>query len=123
MGSVCSLKKNQEFKQVYNHSCSCVNKHLIGYFLKNQTAENRISISVSKKDGNSVVRHRLKRLVKEAYRLNQQKIKAGYDIVIVVRAAAKGKNYQEIEATLLHLLGLRKMIAENAKELGKGEIC
>ena len=43
--------------------------------------------------------------------------------MIVVRAAAKGKNYQEIEATLLHLLGLRKMIAENAKELGKGEIC
>ena len=123
MGSVYSLKKNQEFKKVYNQSCSCINKHLIGYFLKNQTAENRIGISVSKKVGNSVVRHRLKRLVKEAYRLNQQKIKAGYDIVIVVRAAAKGKNYQEIEATLLHLLGLRKMIAENAKELGKGEIC
>lgn len=123
MGSVCSLKKNQEFKKVYEQSCSCVNKHLIGYFLKNQTAENRIGISVSKKVGNSVIRHRLKRLIKEAYRLNQQKIKAGYDIVIVARAAARGKSYQEIEATLLHLLGLRRMITEDKKEFSKGEIC
>ena len=108
--TVHSLKKNQEFKKVYASSCSCANRQLVGYFLKNQMPENRIGISVSKKVGNSVVRHRLKRLVKEAYRLNQSKIKTGYDIVIVIRSDAKEKNYWEIEASLLHLLRLRKML-------------
>ncbi|MDO4765515.1 MAG: ribonuclease P protein component [Eubacteriales bacterium] len=116
MNIVSSLKKNQDFKNVYNSSCSCANRQLVAYFLKNQQAENRIGISVSKKVGNSVVRHRLKRLVKEAYRLNQSKIKSGYDIVIVVRAGAKGKNYWEIESSLLHLLRLRKMIIEDSMD-------
>lgn len=112
---VYSLKKNQEFKKVYSSSCSCANRQLIGYFMKNQGLENRIGISVSKKVGNSVVRHRLKRLVKEAYRLNLSKIKSGYDIVIIVRTGAIGKDYWEIESSLLHLLNLRKMI-QNAEE-------
>lgn len=117
MNAVESLKKNKEFKIVYNSSCSCANKQFVAYFLKTQNEKNRIGISVSKKVGNSVIRHRLKRLVKEAYRLNQSKIKTGYDIVIVVRADAKGKDYWEIEASLRHLFRLRNMMIEEKADV------
>lgn len=110
METVDSLKKNNDFKKVYGSGCSCANRQMIGFFLANRSAKNRIGISVSKKVGNSVVRHKLKRLVKEAYRLNQSKIKKGYDIVIVIRPGAKDKSYWQMESSLLHLLNLKKML-------------
>lgn len=108
-----SLKKNSDFKKVYNSSCSCANKQFVGYFLKNNLTNNRIGISISKKVGNSVTRHRLKRLVKEAYRLNQSKIKSGYDIVIIARAGAKEKDYWGIESSLKHLFHLKRLWQED----------
>ena len=66
----------------------------------------RIGISVSKKVGNSVVRHRIKRLVRESYRLNKNQIKDGFDIVVVARQSAKDKGYKEIESAFLHLCRL-----------------
>lgn len=113
MNVVESLKKNSDFKKVYNSSCSCANKQFVGYFLKNNLSNNRIGISISKKVGNSVIRHRLKRLIKEAYRLNQAKIKSGYDIVIIVREGAKEKDYWGIESSLRHLLRLKKLWPED----------
>lgn len=113
MNVVESLKKNSDFKKVYHSGCSCANKQFVGYFLKNNLSKNRLGISISKKVGNSVVRHRLKRLVKEAYRLNQSKIKSGYDIVIIVRVNAKEKGYWDIESSLQHLLRLKKLWTED----------
>ena len=75
------------------------------YAKENQLGKNRIGISVSKKVGNSVVRHRLCRLVRESYRLNEEQFKPGYDLVVIVRPSAKEKGYHEIESALLHLGG------------------
>ena len=66
-----SLKKNQDFKVVYQNGTSYANRLLVMYVLKNQHMKNRLGISVSKKVGNSVVRHRLTRLIRESYRLNE----------------------------------------------------
>ena len=73
------------------------------YIKENDRVYSRIGISVSKKVGNSVVRHRITRLIRESYRLNRNNIKPGYDIVVVARNTAKGKNFHEIESAFLHL--------------------
>ena len=98
-----SLKKNQDFQKVYRNGTSKGNRYLVMYVLKNQYMKNRLGISVSKKVGNSVVRHRLTRLIRESYRLNEAEFENSLDIVVVARAAAKGKSFHEIESAFLHL--------------------
>ena len=100
-----SLKKNNEFQRVYRKGTSQANRYLVMYVLENHDRhmENRLGISVSKKVGNSVVRHRLTRLIRESYRLNETDFDSNLDIVVVVRAAAKGKSFHEIESAFLHL--------------------
>ena len=105
-----SLKKNRDFQMVYHQGKSQANKYLIMYALQNAETRNRLGISVSKKVGNSVVRHHLTRLVRESYRLNEEQFQSGYDLVVIVRPSAKEKSYHEIESALLHLggkLGIR----------------
>ncbi len=101
-----SIKKNDEFKTVYACGKSYANKYLVMYIRKNDTNKNRLGISVSKKVGNSVVRHRIARLLRESFRLNDGKFHSGWDIVVIARAGAKGKNYSDIESAYLHLGGL-----------------
>lgn len=106
MRMFCSLKNFKEFSNVYQNGTSFANKYLVMYVCENKRKENRIGISVSKKVGNSVVRHRLTRLIRESYRLNVSNILCGYDIVIVGRNNAKGRNFKEIESAFMHLIML-----------------
>ncbi len=105
-----SLKKNYQFRFVYNRGKSIANRLLVMYVVRNGTAGNRFGISVSKKVGNSVVRSRITRLLRESYRLSEHKFLAGYDIVVIARASVKGATYREVESALLHLLGKQKLI-------------
>lgn len=98
-----SLKKNKDFQYVYRKGKSFANRYLVMYVLENQLSGNRLGISVSKKVGNSVVRHGLTRLLRESYRLNESGFLPGYDIVVVARVSAKEKGFAEIESALLHL--------------------
>ena len=79
------------------------------YVKRNDFDYNRIGISVSKKVGNSVVRHRTTRLIRESYRLLEDSILGGLDIIVVAKAGAKGKEYCEIESALMHLIKLHKI--------------
>ena len=106
-----SLKKNTDFRQVYRSGKSKADRLLVLYVLENKTKRNRLGISVSKKVGNSVVRHRIKRLVKESYRLNEDRFLFGWDIVFVVRVAAGSADYHQIESSLLRLAGRMKLLA------------
>lgn len=108
-----SIKKNQDFQKVYNKGKSLADKYLVMYILDNQSDKNRVGISVSKKVGNSVVRHRLARLIRESYRLNEEKFVSGLDIVVIARISAKSKSYHEINAAFLHLGRLHHTLKES----------
>ena len=106
-----SLKKNYDFKRVYGEGNFRANKYLVMYVAKNGTGLNRIGVSVSKKNGNSVVRHRIKRLIKESYRLHEVVFNSGLDIVVVARVTAKEAGFKEIESALLHLGKLHSIVS------------
>ena len=110
-----SLKKNRDFKTVYNQGRSYANRYLVMYVMENHTDRNRIGISVSKKVGNSVIRHHLTRLIRESYRLHEDMFNSGLDIVVVARSTAKDISYHEVESALLHLGGLHKIISKEKK--------
>ena len=105
-----SLKRNSDFQKVYREGTSYANRYLVMYVCKNHTKRNRLGISVSKKVGNSIVRHRLTRLIRESYRLQEERYRRGLDIVVIARAAAKEKNYHEIDSAMLHLGRLHTII-------------
>lgn len=105
-----TLRSNQEFKKVYNNKKSFANKNLIMYISENGTDTKRLGVSVSKKVGNSIVRHRLARLIRESYRLHADEVMTGFDIIVVVRTGLKNKDYFETESALLHLLKMHKLI-------------
>lgn len=105
-----SLKKNYQFQSVYKTGKSYANKLLVMYVKENGTEMNRIGISVSKKVGNSIVRHRVTRLVRESYRLHEKVFNSGLDIVIVARQSAATATYSDVESAILHLGKLHKII-------------
>ena len=78
-----SLKKNFQFRHVYNRGKSIANRHLVLYMVKNGTQGNKLGISVSKKVGKSVVRSHVTRLIRESYRSMEEELKTGYDLVVI----------------------------------------
>ncbi|MCL2617961.1 MAG: ribonuclease P protein component [Defluviitaleaceae bacterium] len=98
------LRKNYQFRFVYNKGHSRANRLLVMYVQKNGTDRNRLGICVSKKVGKSVVRSRVTRLIRESYRLNEHNIGQGYDIVVIARAACAGSLYAQVESAQLHLI-------------------
>ena len=104
-----SLRNNKEFQMVYNEGKSKANKYLVLYYRKNDLEYNRLGISVSTKVGNSVVRHRNTRLIRESYSLNQDNLKTGNDMVVIARQTAKGKDCHTIESAFLHLVDLHHL--------------
>ena len=114
-----SLKKNKDFQTVYRQGKSYANKYLVLYIMEKQTEKNRIGISVSKKVGNSVVRHHLTRLIRESYRLQEECFQRGYDLVVIARQSAKDVTYKEMESALIHLGKLHKIYktVQNTKKI------
>ena len=108
-----SLKKNADFQNLYKSGRSFANKYLVMYVKENDLGINRIGISVSKKVGNSVVRHRVKRLILESYRLHEDIFNSSLDMVIIARTTAKEKGYHDIESAVMHLGKLQGIIVGN----------
>ena len=105
-----SLKKNYQFQNVYNNGRSFANRLFVMYVLENNSDSNRLGISVSKKVGNSVIRHHLTRLIRESYRLHEDMFNSGLDIVVIARATARNASYHEVLSALMHLGSLHKII-------------
>ena len=112
-----SLKKNRDFQYVYRNGKSYANKFFIMYVLENHQERNYVGISVSKKVGNSVVRHHLCRIVREIYRLHENMFNSGLNIVGIARPNAKDVSYKEAESAFLHLSKLHGIIKEDGENL------
>ena len=97
------IKKNYEFKYFFKRGKYFSGKYIEIFIHYNKLKNNRLGIIVSKKVGNSVVRHHLTRLIRESYRLNSNMFNSGLDIVVVVRTTARDENYHTIESALMHL--------------------
>ena len=108
--NILHLKKNIEFQNVYKNGKSFANRCFVMYVIKNELSENRLGISVSKKVGNSVVRHRITRLVREVMRLKGQVFNSGLDIVVTARTGAVGIKYSDAEKAILHLGRLHRIV-------------
>ena len=104
-----SLRTTKEFKQVYKTGKSKANRYLVLYCRENQLNYNRFGISVSKKVGNSVVRHRVTRLLRESYRLRESEFKQGFDLVVIARNMVKDEGFHTVESALLHLMKLHRL--------------
>ncbi len=106
MNRVYSLRKNEEFKKVYNNGRNYWNRNLILYVMKNNLGYNRVGYSITKKVGNSVVRNKLRRRMKEIYRLNLLDLEKGYDLVFIPKKNVTEISYKTLESAMLHIIKL-----------------
>ncbi|MCR5690764.1 MAG: ribonuclease P protein component [Eubacterium sp.] len=104
------LGKNPEFQKVYKQGRSKANKYLVMYVKTGESGPNRYGFSVSKKVGNSVVRHHITRLLRESVRKNDALVKEGNRIVIVARSQVRDCSFDVVEGAVIHLLKLHGLM-------------
>lgn len=104
MSSLTKIKKNGDFRKIYNSRKSVADRNMVLYILSNNKEICRFGFTVSKKVGNAVTRNRIRRLFGEACRLNKDKFPDGYDFILLARRGIVDLNFFQIEEGLLKLL-------------------
>ena len=112
MSSFAKLGSNSEFQKVYKGGKSRGNRDLVMYVLKDQSGPSRYGFSVSKKVGNSVVRHRVKRLMKEAFRTSEDMFNSGLDIVFVAKKSAAEMTFDDAKKSLMDLAASHHILSK-----------
>ncbi|MGN1098543.1 MAG: ribonuclease P protein component [Clostridia bacterium] len=100
MKNTVSIKENKDFKKLYYRGKSVANEYLVVYYRKNKCPYCRLGLTVSGKVGKAVVRNRIRRLIKESYRLMEDRISPGTDIVVVARGKAAGADFKTVRGSL-----------------------
>jgi ribonuclease P protein component len=108
--NIDSLKNTSQFKEVYEKGHSAANSFLVLYALATDGDEQKLGISVSKKVGNSVIRHRLSRVIRASFVELREKLPTGYRFVVVARYRAVDKNFSDVCDALLYLSKKMKLI-------------
>lgn len=91
-----SIKLNKDFKRLYYRGESVVKSNVVVYVLKNRTNSNRLGLTCGKSIGKAVRRNRVKRLMKEGYRLLEDRLLSGFDIVLVARTRCVNSKQKHI---------------------------
>lgn len=100
------IKENSEFQHVLKHGKWFNSDVLTMYICKKEQEINRVGVAVGKKAGKSVIRNHLKRLIREAYRINEGKLVLGYDIVFIWKSNNKIEeiDFHVVEKNLIKCL-------------------
>ncbi len=109
----CALKLNHIFRRLY-HTSAMANSFLVLYARPNKLDINRVGITVSKKLGHAVVRNRVRRRLREVYRLNEEQFRHGWDIVVVARSRCITADFQSITKAYLTLAAKAGILKEDA---------
>ena len=110
-----SLKLNHIFRRLYRSGKNAANRYLVLYCRKNGSRQNRIGLTVSAKLGHAVERNRMRRRLREVYRLHEAELLPGYDIVIVARSRAMEADFAELTRAFLTLAGRTGLMQEAAQ--------
>lgn len=104
MKHTVSMKENHLFRRLYNKGQSAACPTLAVYVRRNGRRESRLGLTVGTKVGKAVVRNRVRRRIREAYRIHEEKMAPGWDIVVVARVRAAYAPYRELQRDLLRAL-------------------
>lgn len=124
MKHTVSIKENYVFRRLYSKGKSAVSPYLAVYIRRNGQAGNRLGITVSTKVGKAVVRNKVRRRIREIYRLHEGELRRGFDVVVVARVKAAHGRYSALEHAFLQTadkLGLRTVQKNILQENGKGK--
>ena len=108
-----TLDKNWQFNRVYGRGKSYVHPHCVLYVAKNRLGYTRIGLTATKKVGHAVQRNRLRRQLREIYRLHETSFARGYDLVVVARSRAIGADYAALEHAYLSLAARLGLLTQN----------
>lgn len=112
MKHTVSLKENRIFRRLYAKGKSGVSPTMVLYCRKNGRTESRLGLTTGTKLGNAVVRNRVRRRLREIYRLHEQDLLPGYDIVIVARVRAVHSRYANLERDFLRLAKKLQLLSQ-----------
>lgn len=105
------LRRNKSFQAVYRSGKSYANRQMVLYVLPQRGQERRVGFAAGKRLGSAVVRNRVKRLLREAYRLEQHRLVGGMDLILVGRQSLVNESLPTVAAALLHLCERAKILA------------
>ena len=106
------LKKNWEFKRVYRNGRTVVSRNIVLYYCPNDHEYNRIGFSISKKVGKSVVRNRIRRVYKEAFKAVDKYLVKGYDFILIARKPAVDASFRQASKELFNLCRKGQLVAK-----------
>ena len=115
MKASVTVKENYEFRRIYRKGRSAVSPCLVTYCQKNRKGQSRLGITVSTKLGHAVVRNRVRRQLREIYRLNKERMVPGYDVILVARVKAAHTTYHKMEQAYFQALVQLKLLREDAE--------
>ena len=107
-----SLKGNRAFRRMYSKGKSLAAGTVVVYCRRNGSRGNRLGLTVGTKVGKAVCRNKVRRRLREIYRLNEEKLRGGWDIVIVARSRAGAAKYGELERDLLRTMARLGLTAQ-----------
>ena len=110
------LKFNYEFTRIYRRGKYISGRYVVLHYISHPGQTNRIGVTTSKAIGGSVQRNRMRRLLRESYRLNEANIKKGYDIILLGRGGAPRITYSQVNQEVLQAMKKAGILCENRRE-------